>query len=60
MCLIWSLFKKCNAENNNQEDSYNLEDWQEDLVDKGLYDPWNFDENELEEDDCYYEDDEEE
>ena len=33
-------------------DNYGLEDWQKELVKKGEYDPWNF-----EEDDYYYEDD---
>lgn len=37
--------------------TYNLEDWQKDLVRNGLYNPWNFDEENLEEDDFYYEDD---
>lgn len=36
---------------------YGLEDWQKDLVKKGEYDPWNFEEEDLEEDDYYYEDD---
>lgn len=38
-------------------DDYGLEDWQKDLVKKGDYDPWNFEEEDLEEDDYYYEDD---
>ena len=39
-------------------DDYMLEDWQKDLVRKGEYEPWNFEEDgELEEDDYYYEDD---
>lgn len=38
-------------------DAYDLEDWQKDLVKKGDYDPWNFEEEDLEEDDYYYEDD---
>lgn len=38
-------------------DNYGLEDWQKDLVKKGEYDPWNFEEEDLEEDDYYYEDD---
>lgn len=33
--------------------SYCLEDWQKDLVRNGSYDVWNFDEEELEEDDYY-------
>lgn len=38
-------------------DDYGLEDWQKDLVKKGEYNPWNFEEEDLEEDDYYYEDD---
>ena len=38
-------------------DDYGLEDWQKDLVKKGDYAPWNFEEEDLEEDDYYYEDD---
>lgn len=37
-------------------DDYCLEDWQKDLVRNGEYDPWNFNEEEPEEDDFYHED----
>lgn len=37
---------------NEELDSYELEDWQKELVKKGEYDPWNF-----EEDDYYHEGD---
>ena len=37
--------------------AYGLEEWQEEEVRKGNYEPWNFEEDELEEDDYYYEDD---
>lgn len=37
---------------------YCLEDWQKELVRNGSYDVWSFDEDELEEDDYYFEDDE--
>ena len=36
---------------------YGLEDWQKDLVNKGEYEPWNFEEEDLDEDDYYYDDD---
>ena len=50
--------KKNNSEYTDEElDTYGLEDWQKEEVKKGNYDPWNFEE-ELEEDDYYYEDDE--
>ena len=39
-------------------DDLDLEDWQKELVRKGEYDPENFEEEELDEDDYYYEDDE--
>lgn len=42
----------------DEMDVYCLEDWQKDLVRKGEYNPWNFEEDgELEEEDYYYEDD---
>lgn len=38
-------------------DNYGLEEWQRDLVRKGEYDPWNFEEDgDFTEDDYYYED----
>lgn len=41
-----------------QMDNYLLEEWQKELVRKGEYDPWSFEEEgELEEGDYYYEDD---
>lgn len=53
---------KNNKKDKNLEhemDIYDLEDWQRDLVRKGEYDPWDFEENgELEQDDYYYEDSE--
>ena len=58
-------FMNDQQEDNNSEyseysdeelDNYGLEDWQKEEVKKGNYDPWNFEE-ELEEDDYYYEDD---
>ena len=66
MGLIWELLKaftngisEGNKTTNEKEmDNYGLEDWQKDLVRKGTYDPYNFDESEeLEEDDYYSEDD---
>ena len=38
-------------------DNYGLEEWQKDLVRKKEYNPWNFEEEDLEDDDYYYEDD---
>ena len=31
--------------------------WEQELVDKGEYEPYHFEEEEMEEDDFYYEDD---
>lgn len=39
-------------------DSYGLEEWQKEEVKKGNADPWNFEEEDLEDDDFYNEDDE--
>lgn len=55
-------FNKEDDEDYNEEletemDAYDLEDWQKDLVREGRYNPWNFGEEDLEEDDYYYEDD---
>ena len=36
--------------------SYGLEEWQKDEVKKGKADPWNFEEEDLEDDDFYNED----
>ena len=50
--------EKNNSEYTDEElDAYGLEDWQKEEVKKGNYDPWNFEEEDLEEDDYYNEDD---
>ncbi|MBO5477176.1 MAG: hypothetical protein J6A15_05425 [Clostridia bacterium] len=50
--------EKNNSEYTDEElDAYGLEDWQKEEVKKGNYDPWNFEEEDLEEDDYYSEDD---
>jgi len=41
----------------NEEDNKELESWQQDLVKKGSYDSTSFEEEELEDDDYYFEDD---
>ena len=41
-------------------DNYGLEEWQKELVKKGEYEPWNFEEEVLEEDDYYFDDQEDE
>lgn len=61
---LFSFMNEQQNNNNNSEytdeelDNYGLEDWQKEEVKKGDYDPWNFEEEELEEDDYYYDDDE--
>ena len=61
----FGLFSFMDEQHNNNKseytdeelDNYGLEDWQKEEVRKGNYDPWNFEEEDLEEDDYYYEDD---
>ena len=54
-----SIFSFMNDKKNKDKelDSYGLEDWQKEEIKKGNNDPWGFEEDELEEDDYYYEDD---
>ena len=56
----YGLFSFLNDQNKKDEDDEvydNLEDWQKEEVKKGNEDPWNFEEEDLEDDD-YYSDDE--
>lgn len=52
--LSWFMDSKIS---NNKKHNLEIEDWQQKLVDKGIYDNTSFEEEELEEDDYYYEDD---
>jgi len=53
------LFDDEKPELEEEMDNLGLEDWQKELVREGKYDPENFEEDDLEdEDDYYYEDDE--
>ena len=59
---LFSFMNEQQDENNSEYtdeefDAYGLEDWQKEEVKKGNYDPWNFEEEDLEEDDYYNEDD---
>lgn len=67
MGLIWEIIKavagssssNTNSRKEKEMDNYGLEPWQKELVRKGDYEPWNFEESgDLEEDDYYYEGDE--
>ena len=59
MCLIWNLIKKfADTRDDNKKDNNDLEDWQKELVKENRYDTFNFEEEELEDDDYYSEDDE--
>ena len=50
--------KKKQQQKEKEMEAYELEEWQKELVRKGEYDPWNFEEDgDLEEDDYYNEDD---
>lgn len=69
MGLIWEILKvvsdvqdenekKKQQQKEKEMKAYELEEWQKELVRKGEYDPWNFEEDgDLEEDDYYNEDD---
>ena len=49
--------KRKQQELEKEMENQGLEDWQKEEVKKGNYDPWNFEEEDLEEDDYYFEDD---
>lgn len=67
MGLIWEILNAAMEVGEEEEkrkkqekemDAYGLEEWQKELVRKGEYDPWNFEEDgDLDEDDYYYDDD---
>lgn len=66
MCILLSIIKTVNdsfEKNKNKDDlekemnAYNLDEYEKNLVRKGLYDPWNFDTEGPFEDDDYYKDD---
>lgn len=60
MCLIWNLIKAfADTQDDNKKDNNDLEDWQKELVKENKYDTFNFEEEELEDDDYYSEDDNE-
>jgi hypothetical protein len=53
-----SIFDLFNTNSNDEEkDTDSLMDWEKDLVDKGEYEPYNFEEEEMDEEDYYSEDD---
>ena len=57
MCLIWNLIKVfVDTQDDNKKDNNDLEDWQKELVKENKYDSFNFEEEELEDDDYYSED----
>ena len=59
MSLIWNLIKAfADTEDDNKKDNNDLEDWQKELVKENKQDSFNFEEEELEDDDYYSEDDE--
>ena len=59
MCLIWNLIKAfADTQDDNKKDNNDLEDWQKELVKENKHDSFNFEEEELEDDDYYSEDDE--
>lgn len=59
MCLIWNLIKVlADTQDDNKKDNNDLEDWQKELVKENKYDSFNFEEEELEDDDYYSDDNE--
>lgn len=59
MCIILSLILSSLENDKKKQDKYDYLDKNErELVKKGEYDPFNFEEEELEDDDYYSEDDE--
>lgn len=60
MCLIWNLIKAfTDTRDNNKKDNNDLEDWKKELVKENKYDSFNFEEEELEDDDYYSDDNDE-
>lgn len=55
MGLLDILFED-DTKKKNKENPYGLDEWEKDIVKKENYDPWNFEEEDLEEDDYYNED----
>jgi hypothetical protein len=59
MCLIWNLIKAfVDTQDDNKKDNNDLEDWQKELVKENKHDSFNFEEEELEDDDYYSDDNE--
>ena len=54
--LLGGLFSSDSSSKNKYDDNA-LMDWEEDLVNRGEYEPYNFEEENMEEEDFYYEDD---
>ncbi len=58
MGLLDWLFADTDKKNEDKKlDNLGLEKWEKKEVKKGDYKPWNFEEEELEDDDYYFEDD---
>lgn len=59
--LFYFMNEQQNENNSDYTDeeleNYGLDEQQREEVKKGNYDPWNFEEEDLEDDDYYYEDD---
>jgi hypothetical protein len=54
---LFGILSGLNKSNTKSSDTDNLMPWEQELVDSGKYEPYNFEEEEMEEDDFYYEDD---
>ena len=56
---VWNKRQKNKEQDEKLEkemDIYGLEDWQKEEVKNGNYDPWSFEEEDLEEDDYFHDD----
>lgn len=59
MGLLFELFKELGKDKESEKNKdYDLEDYQKELIDNEQYEPYNFEEEEPEEDDYFYEDEE--
>lgn len=58
MGILWDLFNNSSDDSKaKDENNKDLEDWQQDLVNKGEYNPDNFEEDDSDDEDDYYHED---
>ena len=54
----FGMFNFMNDESDKDNDNNELTDWQKEEIKKGNYDPWDFEEDDVDDDSFYSEDDE--